>query len=190
MRTPTREADAATRVLGVDPGTGVVGWAVVARCGAGYARVASGVWRLGRATRPLPERLRDLHERLGAAILAHAPERLALESAFFGRNASSALRLGEARGVVMMTAAQHGLVVEQLPPASVKRRVAGAGAASKEQLQKMVRMHLAEPTVAFAAEDESDALAVALCALLQGASAAPVRAARRARGLPQGARLQ
>jgi crossover junction endodeoxyribonuclease RuvC len=190
VRTPTCEADAATRVLGVDPGTGVVGWAVVARRGSGYARVASGVWRLGRATRPLPERLRDLHERLGAAIRAHAPERLALESAFFGRNASSALRLGEARGVVMMTAAQHGLVVEQLPPASVKRRVAGAGAASKEQLEKMVRMHLAEPTATFAGGDESDALAVALCALLQGAAAAPLRAARRARGLPQGARLQ
>lgn len=178
------------RVLGVDPGTGVVGWGVVELRGAGYARIASGAWRLGRATRPLPERLRDLHERLDAAIREHAPDRLALESAYFGRNAASALRLGEARGVVLMTAAQRGLAVEELPPASVKRRVAGAGAASKEQLQRMVRVHLAEPAVAFGSEDESDAVAVALCALLQGGAAAPQRAARRPRGLPQGARVQ
>lgn len=191
MPSPILRRAAAQRVLGIDPSTGVVGWAVVECEGSGYARVASGVWRLGRASRPLPERLRELHQRLTAAIQAHAPLRLALESAFFGRNAASALRIGEARGVVMMTAAQSGLAVEEIPPASVKRRVAGGGAASKEQVGRMVRMHLAEPGAEFASEDESDAIAVALCSLLQ--ADAPLRRAgarRRNSSLPQGARLQ
>jgi len=178
-------------VLGVDPGTGVVGWAVVETQGTGYLRVASGIWRLGRATRPLPERLRELHERLHETIRMHTPERMALESAYFGRNASSALRLGEARGVVMMTAAQSDLRVEEFPPASVKRHVAGAGAATKEQVGRMVRVHLAEPDAEFAAEDESDAIAVALCALLQEAVSTPrARASRRSKAWPEGARLQ
>ena len=137
----------------------------------------------------MPERLRELHERLSAAIRAHAPQRLALESAFFGRNAASALRIGEARGVVMMTAAQSGLVGEEIPPASVKRHVAGRGAASKEQVGRMVRVHLAEPDAQFAAEDESDALAVALCALL-GNDVTHAGTRRRAAQMPQGARLQ
>lgn len=176
-------------MLGVDPGTSEVGWAVVETRGANFARIASGVWRLGRAQTPLPERLRALHERLSEAVRLHAPLSLALESAFFGRNARSALRLGEARGVVMMTASQAGLAVEEIPPASVKRRVAGAGAASKEQVGRMVRMHLNEPDAEFARADESDALAVALCALIgTGCERAPTR--RRGRTLPAGARLQ
>lgn len=191
MRKPADAATAARRVLGVDPGTSVVGWAVVERRPRGFARLASGTWKLGRATRPLPERLRALNELLAGAIAEHRPAALALESAYFGRNARSALRLGEARGVVMMTAAAARLPVEELPPASVKRRVAGAGAATKEQVGRMVRVHLGEPDAEFSAEDESDAVAVALCALFgAGAPAAARGATRRARSLPAGARLQ
>lgn len=191
MRAPVAATPPPLRVLGVDPGTSSVGWAVVETRGRSFVRLASGVWRLGRASRPLPERLHDLHRRLGEEIGRHAPAVLALESAFFGRNARSALRLGEARGVVMMSAAQAGVPVAEISPASIKRRIAGAGAASKEQVGRMVRLHLAEPHADFAQSDESDALAVALCALLEGGSTRAACCARgRARALPAGARLQ
>ncbi len=181
-----------SRVLGVDPGTGVAGWAVVEARGRNYQRVASGVWRLGRANTPLPERLRRLHESMLLVVREHKPARLALESAFFGRNARSALRIGEARGVVMMTAAAASMTVEEIPPASVKRRVAGIGSASKEQVGRMVRVLIAEPDAVFAADDESDAVAVALCALLEQENAPPAGQASTGarRGLPVGARLQ
>lgn len=188
---------AARRVFGVDPGTRVVGWAVISSTADGRHALTSGTWRLGSSDLPLPERLHRLHQMLSAMLQLHQPTELALEAAFVGPNVRSALRLGEARGVVMMTAAAAGLPVEEIPPATVKRRVAGAGAASKEQVERLVRMRLGLPHMKFATADESDAVAVAFCALLAGqgrAAGLPADAGlrgRRARGvLPAGARIQ
>lgn len=159
------------RVLGVDPGTRLVGWAVLERRGVGVQHVASGVWRLGRPPVEVAERLLRLRGAMQECVRAYAPACLALEAAFFGKNARSALRLGEARGAAIVTAAELALPVLELPPALVKRRVAGSGAASKEQIAHLVRVQLALAPE-FESSDESDALAVALCALLEGRTAA------------------
>ncbi len=176
------------RVLGVDPGTRVVGWAVLEPQVRGVWRVASGIWRLGGSETALPLRLHRLCIALSETLRVHAPVRVALESAFFGRNARSALRIGEARGVVMMAAAAAGLPVEEIPPATVKRRIAGAGAATKEQVERLVRVHLGQPDLQFDSADESDAVAVALCSLLAVAGPPPARRGRAV--LPAGARIQ
>jgi crossover junction endodeoxyribonuclease RuvC len=175
-------------VLGVDPGTQRAGWALVGRDSDGGAvHVASGTWVLGDSRRPVSERLLRLRCEMLALLQEFRPEMLALESAFFGKNARSALRLGEARGVVLVTAQEHGLSLLELPPSVVKRRVAGIGSASKEQVARLVaaQLELHEPV---SCTDQSDAIAVALCGLLDGV-AAPTHGKARA-GLPKGASLQ
>lgn len=159
------------RVLGIDPGTQLVGWAVAEReSGGQLQRIDSGVWKLGRAPLEMGVRLHRLHRALMEVLEIHRPQRLALEAAFFGKNAHSALKLGEARGVVLLAAASLEIPVLELPPATVKARVAGAGAATKEQVDELVRMHYALPELEIASADETDALAVAACALLEPSS--------------------
>ncbi len=173
------------RVVGVDPGTRRVGWAVLEGVpGEPPARLASGLWSLGPPPGSLAERLHALSEALAALLHEWRPGLVALESGFFGRNARSALRMGEARGVVLARAAAEGLPVLELPPALVKRRVAGSGQAGKEQLARMVALQLGLEAGAFAADDESDALAIALCALLQGFSPGAAPAPPGTAGLP------
>jgi len=156
------------RVLGVDPGTQLAGWAVLERLPDGVLRYcASGLCRLGRSPKPIAERLQGLHQELSTQIAQWQPQALALEGAFFGLNARSALRLGEARGVILLTAAQADCQIHELPPATVKARVAGAGQATKEQVESLVRMHLSDAPESFASADEADAVAIALCLLLE-----------------------
>lgn len=152
------------RILGIDPGTRVVGWGLLASEETGPPRyLASGTWSLGRQ-KPLADRLHQLHRHLSECLTKWRPDRVALEAAFFGKNARSALRLGEARGVVMVTAAMFKISLLEIPPAQVKRRVAGAGAASKEQIAYWVSRQLELSDDTCSSSDESDALAVALCA--------------------------
>jgi len=150
------------RVLGIDPGTQLVGWAV-AEGGAGgrLTRLDSGVWKLGRSPKPIGARLKILFEELQAVLASSKPAAVALESAFFGKNAGSALKLGEARGVVLMAAELAGVPVVEIPPATVKARVAGGGAATKEQVQRLVSMHYGLPEGSVSNADEADALAIA-----------------------------
>jgi len=157
----------AVRVCGVDPGTQVAGWSVLERGEDGtLAYLASGVLRLGRAPQPMPERLSHLHRELTAILAKWQVHAMALEGAFFGLNARSALRLGEARGVALLAAAQADCPLQELPPATVKARVAGSGQATKEQVQKLLGVHLPNAPREFAASDEADAVAIALCLLL------------------------
>lgn len=183
-------------VVGIDPGSQRVGWAVAtAAAGGGLERLASGAWMLGRSPLPMPERLHLLHGYVEALLAEWRPAAVGLEAAFFGQNARSALRLGEARGVILLSCGAHGVPVRELPPATVKRRVAGAGAATKEQLAELVRTQFGIPDHHFAAEDESDALAVAACLLLEegvtraldAPAVTPARGARRGGALPPGA---
>lgn len=155
------------RVLGVDPGTQLAGWAVLERLPDGRLHYcASGLCRLGRSPKPIAERLHAFHQELAAQLKHWQPQALALEGAFFGLNARSALRLGEARGVVLLAAAAADCPVHELPPSTVKARVAGAGQASKDQVEDLVRMHLSDAPESFASADEADAVAMALCLLL------------------------
>jgi len=158
---------AVLRVLGVDPGTRVFGWSVLeGGPGRSPARLDSGACSLGASKEPVPKRLQRLRQELLALIRTWKPRLVAVEAAFFGKNARSALRLGEARGVILVTALEAGLEVVELPPAQVKRRVAGNGAATKEQVGRLAALQLGL-TGEFSSPDESDAVAVALCALLE-----------------------
>lgn len=179
------------RILGIDPGTQVVGYGclelreVVLRphgselplahraanvlAGQPQAQaevVAQGALRLGRRGDPLPDRLGNLANGLAALLRALRPDELALEEAFYGKSVQSALRIGEARGVILAEASRVGIHVVQFSPARIKRAVTGHGAASKAQVSEMVTRLLQLPTTP-EPQDVSDALAAAVCRLEQ-----------------------
>lgn len=146
--------------MGVDPGSHRLGYGAVYRKGNRYVHVAHGVAR-APAGAPLPERLRVIAEILEEAIARVRPNVVAIEQAFFHRDAHAALVIGHARGVAMLLAARAGVTVVEYPPALVKRSVVGNGRADKDQVNGMIRaiLGLAEPPP----EDAADALAVAIC---------------------------
>ncbi len=151
------------RVLGIDPGTLVTGWGVVTRTGASFRRVASGAIELG-STKPLPERLGEIRSTIVELCRLHTPSALALEKAFVAQNVQSAFRLGEARGAVLIAAADAGVAVFEYAPAQVKSTVVGYGRADKRQIMRGVSLRLGIPPAERA--DEADALALALCHLI------------------------
>jgi len=151
------------RILGIDPGTRVVGWGVVEQRGGTLRAVGYGALR-ARASDPVPERLRVLHEGLRALLATHRPDAVAVEEAFFGKSARAALALGEGRGSALVAAALAGVPVLQYPPATVKKAVSGQGHAAKERVGAMVRLLLGLPEVP-SPPDAADALAVAICAI-------------------------
>jgi len=148
------------RLLGLDPGLRVTGWGVIDVFGDRLAHVANGTVK-SETGRPLAERLAALHRGLASAIAHHAPERAAIEETFVNKNAVSTLKLGQARGAVMLTAALAGLDVSEYPANTVKKSVVGAGHASKDQVRAMVHMLL--PGCGVTDLDAADALAVAIC---------------------------
>ncbi len=146
------------RVLGVDPGTVAMGWGVIDAVDQRLSYVAGGVVR-GRG--PLAERLANIYAEARRIFADFAPQCVSLEKTFVGENVQSAFRLGEARGVILVAAAQAGLPVCEYSPAEIKVAVAGQGRAAKEQVQAMVARLLAldEPLTT----DEADALGAAIC---------------------------
>jgi len=151
-------------VLGVDPGTATTGYSLVAEDVEGNDRlVRFGVIET-RAHEAMAVRLRSIHADLSALIRESAPEAMAVEELFFSRNVSTALSVGQARGVVLLAAAQAGLPVYEYKPAEVKQALVGYGRASKAQVQEMVRMMLGLPEIP-RPDDAADAIAVAICHL-------------------------
>ncbi|HXE57708.1 MAG TPA: crossover junction endodeoxyribonuclease RuvC [Gemmatimonadales bacterium] len=157
------------RVLGIDPGSAVVGYGVV-EPGAGPSGspggrlVECGVVRAD-ARAPLPERLRTIHDGLAALIARHRPDVLAVEGIFYAKNVRTTVVLGHARGVILLAAAQAGLPVSEYAPRVVKRTIVGKGGALKAQVGYMVAQLLrlkAPPKPA----DAADAVAIALTHLL------------------------
>jgi crossover junction endodeoxyribonuclease RuvC len=151
------------RVLGIDPGTSVTGWGVVEPAGTSFRRVASGAIELASRL-PLGERLRRIRAEIEGLCRLHAPEALALEKAFVSHNVQSAFRLGEARGAVLIAAAEAAVPVFEYAPAEVKVAVVGYGRADKQQIVRGVALRLSVPAAERA--DEADALALALCHLI------------------------
>lgn len=181
---------AVLRILGIDPGTQVVGFGClevavsvaapqggsapmamrgsnVVRVGGGHDGVrllTAGVLRLGGRSVSLPQRLLALSDQLRALVAELSPDEVALEEAFHGKSAQAALRIGEARGVVLAEAARSGLAVFQFPPARVKRCVTGNGAAGKESVAAMIAQLVQAGRSALPTSlplDASDAVAVA-----------------------------
>lgn len=165
-----------TRLLGIDPGLRFTGWGVLDVSGNHLKHVADGVIATD-ATQSVPERLRCLHESLTALIEEYQPVEAAVEETYVNRNGSSTLKLGYARGIALLAPALAGLNVAEYGAMSVKRAVAGTGAATKEQVEMMVRRIL--PGAVVKRADASDALAVAICHAHHRASQQRVAAGRR-----------
>jgi crossover junction endodeoxyribonuclease RuvC len=203
---------AVVRILGIDPGTQVVGYGClelaagglpgssgaastplamrgsnVVRASAargGAKLVATGVFRLGKRGDALTSRLLSLSEQFAALVSELRPTEVAVEEAFFGKSVQAALRIGEARGVVLAESARAGLAVHQYAPARIKRCVAGHGSARKDTVARMLSQMIAELSGAAGRslpEDATDAVAVAWTRLEELRS--PLAAAsRRPRG--------
>ena len=149
------------RLLGLDPGLQHTGWGVIEAEGSRLSFVAAGTVS-SSPKRPLAERLVEIHDGLRGVIDAWEPVEAAVEETFVNKNPTSTLKLGLARGVVLLTPALFGLKVAEYPANLIKKSVVGAGHAAKEQVQMMVRVLLPAAGVADSA-DAADALAVAIC---------------------------
>jgi crossover junction endodeoxyribonuclease RuvC len=163
-------------VLGIDPGSRACGWGAVTRERGGYRRVASGVIRT-RPDDPMAERLRCVHDGLRDAIAATKPEVAALEAIFAHKSATSALVLGQARGVALLAAAEASVPVCEYNTQTVKKCVTGSGKSDKAAVGRMVGRLLGVDQVGGA--DEADALALAMTHLAHAGLAQAVRAATR-----------
>jgi crossover junction endodeoxyribonuclease RuvC len=161
MLRPLEDAQPATRVLGVDPGTRVVGYALLDVPAPGrFEYVECGVLRV-RAREQLGARLLELAVALREVIAEFRPGALAIERAFHGINAASALTLAEARGALKLVSLEQGLAVSEYAPAMIKRAVVGRGRATKAEVQARVRLLCRLGSVPEA--DAADALAIAIC---------------------------
>ncbi|MGG5811917.1 crossover junction endodeoxyribonuclease RuvC [Falsiroseomonas sp. CW058] len=148
------------RILGLDPGLQHTGWGLIEHDGFRLRFVADGVIST-QAADDLPQRLLALHRGLAQVIAGMTPDEAAVEHTYVARNPESALKLGQARGVVLLAPALAGLPVREYGAMEVKRAVVGTGHAAKEQVQAMVRQLL--PGVTFRRADAADALAIAIC---------------------------
>ena len=146
-------------IIGLDPGLGCTGWGVIAAEGNRLSHVANGQVRTDPKL-PLPARLVRLDEALGQVIAAHGPAEAAVEEVFLNENPQSTLKLGQARGVVLLAAARRGLAVGEYSARLVKKAVVGTGAADKAQIHFMIQRLL--PGAKIAGADAADALAVAI----------------------------
>lgn len=177
MRTPSTTSSASSRpplvpparvvVLGIDPGTAVTGYGVVARGGDGAVSLLEcGVIRT-HAKAPLPERLRDIFEGVTEVMGRHEVGVMAVEGVFYSKNVRSSLVLGHARGAILLAAALRRVEVAEYPPAEVKSAVVGTGQATKDQVGLMVQRLLRLREVPRPA-DAADGVAIALTHCYRG----------------------
>ncbi len=145
--------------MGCDPGLGCTGWGVIEIAGTKLTHIANGAIKT-HATESLGNRLAALHVALAEVIATHRPQAVAVEQAFVAKDPSAALKLGHARAVALLAAAEAGIEIAEYTPNHIKKSVVGVGHASKEQIQAMVRRLL--PLAQFETADAADALAVAI----------------------------
>jgi crossover junction endodeoxyribonuclease RuvC len=148
------------RVLGIDPGTAILGWGIVEQDGRSARALAYGAVRTP-AKMATEARLQLLYEGLRQIITQHAPDRAAIEELFFGHNVKTAIQVGQARGVCLLALAQAQVALTELKPSEVKLAVAGHGAADKGQIERMV-VRLLRLDQTPKPDDVADALAIAL----------------------------
>ncbi len=150
--------------LGIDPGTGITGYGAVAQTASGdFELLACGVIR----TKPETEmslRLLEIFEDLCALIREFKPDEMAVEKLFFGRNVTTAITVGQARGIILLAAAKHGVPIAEYTPAEIKQALTGYGNADKRQMQEMVQrtLHLSKIP---RPDDAADGAAIAVCHL-------------------------
>jgi crossover junction endodeoxyribonuclease RuvC len=162
------------RILGLDPGLGRTGWGVIVVDGTRLSHVAHGVLT-SDAKQNLGIRLLALHRALTEIIVELSPQAIAVEQAFVHKDPSAALKLGHARAVALLAAANAGLEIAEYAPNHIKKCVVGVGHAGKEQVQAMIRRLL--PTAKVEAADAADALAAAIAHAHLSATRARIEAA-------------
>jgi crossover junction endodeoxyribonuclease RuvC len=150
-------------VIGIDPGTATTGYGLVRETPSGLEMVAYGAV-ITPAGMPQEQRLLLLYEQLRDILLLHRPESGAVEKLFLGKNVTTAISVGQARGVALLSLAQAGISVGEYTPMEVKQAVAGYGGAQKPQVQEMVRALLQLERIP-RPDDAADALAIAICHL-------------------------
>jgi len=148
-------------VLGIDPGTALTGYGIVERTGSKLRMIDYGCVET-LSSMELPSRLLEIHSAVLGLIDEHKPISVGVERLFFNKNVQTAFAVGQARGVVLLAAAERGLPVFEYGPHEVKMAVTGYGRAEKAQVQRMVQMMLNLPTLP-KPDDAADALAVAIC---------------------------
>lgn len=147
--------------LGIDPGTAIVGYGLVREHNDGSLEaVHYGVIRTPAKT-PMPERLQTIYESLNALIQKYQPDRAGVEELFFSRNVTTAITVAQARGVILLTLQNAGIVIAEYKPNIIKQSISGYGGAGKPQMQEMVRLLLNLEKIP-RPDDAADALAVAI----------------------------
>jgi len=154
-------------ILGIDPGTAATGYGVVLRsANVSVSLVECGVIRT-TPREPLAIRIREIYDAIVALIDRHQPHAVSVEDVFHGKNAQSALKLGHARGAILLAAAHHDLMIAEYAPRQIKKAVVGNGNATKDQVAFMVQQQLRLKEVPSPA-DAADGVAAALCHCLMG----------------------
>jgi crossover junction endodeoxyribonuclease RuvC len=148
------------RIIGIDPGLRNTGWGLIEAEGSRLIYVAEGAVH-SDADAPLPERLLQLHRQLLDVLAEHSPDEAAIEETFVNTDARATLKLGQARGAVMLAPAALAIPVSEYAPNQIKKSVVGAGHAEKQQVKHMVKLLL--PKAALKTADSTDALAIAIC---------------------------
>jgi len=148
-------------ILGVDPGTNFTGFGVINYNKNNFIRITHGIIKL-TPSKPLSLRLEIIYDELDKLIKLYSPDEFAIETAFYGKNVQSAMKIGYARGVSILAAVHNKIPTSEYSPREVKKSVVGNGAASKEQVSFMIKTLLSMQSVKMK-YDESDALAIALC---------------------------
>ncbi len=156
------------RILGIDPGLRTLGWGVIDSTGNRMSHIANGHCK--SSGDDLAARLLSLHEQLTDVLHRYAPDEAAIEQTFVNKDGAGTLKLGQARGVALLTAAKAGLRIGEYAPNRVKKTVVGVGHADKGQILHMVKLQL--PGCDPAGPDAADALAIAICHAFYGAGTA------------------
>ncbi len=148
-------------ILGVDPGTNYTGFGIIKAQKNSFTKIVNGLIKLP-SNKTITEKLEIIYGELDKLIKAYQPDEFAIETAFYGKNVQSAMKIGYARGVSLLAAVHNKIPASEYSPREVKKSVVGNGAASKQQVSFMIRslLNLKNTKMKF---DESDALAIALC---------------------------
>lgn len=164
-------------IIGIDPGTNVMGYAILGIKGKKPALIAMGVIELNKFESHYL-RLRRIYERVLGLVEQYLPDEMAIEAPFFGKNVQSMLKLGRAQGVAMAAALSRDVPITEYEPRKIKMAITGNGAASKEQVREMLRRILDIPDASLLPQlDATDALGAALCHFYESAKPAVARGA-------------
>ena len=149
-------------IMGIDPGDTLIGFGVIKKTGSRVALVAHGCITIPSVGKTTSQKLHELEKRLEDVLSMHAPEIIGIEDIFFFKNLKTAIKVAQARGVILATCERHNIAILEFTPLQIKQAVTGYGRAEKKQVQKMVQAILGLKTP-LTQDDAADALAAAIC---------------------------